>query len=383
MSNRSVSGWLIAIVFLGVLVGIVGGAVTGAIAGYYVVVSRAPLVAEPAAEQIAAPNPAPSQAPAATSITLESNSAVIDTVKKVEPAVVTVVNTLDHPGGGFGSILPTSSGSGVIVDGEGHIITNNHVVEGARTLQVIYQDGSKATADVVGTDPVSDLAVIQVKGQVPAAVPLGDSSSLQLGETVIAIGSPLGNYRGSVTVGVVSGLNRSVEGAQQEGLIQTDAAINHGNSGGPLINLAGQVIGINTLVVRTVSSGDLAEGLGFSIPSNTVQDVSQALITKGRVEYPYIGISYQQVTPQSASEFDLASKEGIVVQAITPGSPAAQAALQPGDIILAIGDSKLDENHTLRSVLFKYKPGDKVQLQIMRDGKTFSVTITLVPRPIS
>ncbi len=385
MTNRSITRWLIAIVFLGILVGIAGGAVMGGLAGYYVVFSRASALA-PTPRVDALPITAsptqviPAQPASQTNLTLKSDSAIIDAVKKVEPAVVTVINRLQAQSSPFSRIAPTASGSGVIIDQQGHIITNNHVVEDARQLEVIYTDGTTADARLVGADPISDLAVIQVD-KVPAFAPLGDSSALQLGEMVIAIGSPLGNYRGSVTVGVVSGLNRSVEGTQQEGLIQTDAAINHGNSGGPLINLLGQVIGINTLVVRDTTSGDVAEGLGFSIPSETVQSVSQQLIAKGRVDYPFIGISYDQITPQTAGEFNLPSRYGLLVSQITPGSPAAQAGLRVNDIILSIDGKNIDETHPLRSILFRYKVGDKIKLQVMRSGQTAEMEIVLVARP--
>ncbi len=384
MSNRSLVGWLIAIVFLGILVGIVGGGIMGALAGYYIVVNRVQAVA-PTAEVAALPltatptaaNPAPGSSQ--TNLTLQSTSAVIDAVKKVEPAVVTVINKLQSQGG-FSRVTPTASGSGIIIDQQGHIITNNHVVDGAQSLEVIYQDGSTIAAKLVGADVVSDLAVIQVD-KVPAFAPLGDSNALQLGETVVAIGSPLGNYRGSVTVGVVSGLNRSVEGTTQEGLIQTDAAINHGNSGGPLINLLGQIVGINTLVVRDTTSGDVAEGLGFSIPSETVKMVSQQLIAKGRVDYPFIGISYTQITPQMAGEYNLPSRYGLVVGTVTSGSPAAQVGIRQNDIVLSLDGKKIDENNPLRTILFKYKIGDKVKLEVLRGGQTITVEITLVGRP--
>jgi 2-alkenal reductase len=374
MSNRPISAWLVAILFSGVLVGIVGGGLMGGVVGYYTVMNRTPVIAQPIVSQ-------PIAAPAVTNLTVNENSAVIDAAKKVEPAVVTVINTLQHPFTPFSRITPEASGSGVIIDEQGRIITNNHVVEGASKLDVIFQDGSKAQATVVGTDPVTDLALIQVGGKVPAAAPLGDSKALQLGETVIAIGSPLGSYRGSVTVGVVSGLNRSVAGTSQEGLIQTDAAINNGNSGGPLVNLSGQVVGINTLVVRNTNSGDVAEGLGFSIPSNTVRAVSEQLIARGKVDYPFIGISYQEITPQSASENNLPSREGVIVTDVTPGSPAANAGVRQNDIVLAIDDNKLDEEHSLRAILFRYKVGDQVTLQVLHDGQTVTVKVTLVARP--
>jgi serine protease Do len=390
MSNRSIAGWLIAIVFLGVLVGIIGGGLTGGLVGYYALLNRAPVIAPAAATaQSVSMNPSSSSNPSATAappagtnLTVNEDSAIIDTVKKVEPAVVTVINTLDHPAVPFGQqVAPTASGSGVIIDAQGHIITNNHVVDGAQRLDVIFADGSKAQAQIVGTDPVSDLAVIQVSAKVPAAAPLGDSNALQLGERVIAIGSPLGSYRGSVTVGVVSGLNRTVDGTNQEGLIQTDAAINHGNSGGPLVNLSGQVVGINTLVVRDTSSGDIAEGLGFAIPSNTVRDVSQQLIASGKIDYPFIGIGYTQNNPQTAGALNLSATGGVIVQDVTPGSPAADAGLQPNDIVLAIDGNNIDQDHSLRSILFKYRIGDQVTLQVQRGSQTLSVKLTLVARP--
>ncbi|MGB8647918.1 MAG: trypsin-like peptidase domain-containing protein [Anaerolineae bacterium] len=385
MTNRAISGWLFAIIFLGILVGIVGGGVMGALAGYYVVTTRTPVVAAIPIATATLTSAIPTQAssPASsgqTNLTLTSDSAIIDAVKKVEPAVVTVINKLQAQSSPFSQISPMASGSGVIIDQQGHIITNNHVVEGARELDVIYTDGTMAQARLVGADPISDLAVIQVD-KVPAFAPLGDSNALQLGETVIAIGSPLGNYRGSVTVGVISGLNRSVQGTQQEGLIQTDAAINHGNSGGPLINLLGQVVGINTLVVRDTTSGDVAEGLGFSIPSEIVRDVSQQLIVGGKVEYPFIGISYDQITPQTAGEFNLPSRYGLLISQVTPGSPAAQVGLHTHDIILSIDGKNIDETHPLHSILFKYKVGDKIKLQVMRGAQTFTVDIVLVARP--
>ncbi len=396
MSNRSITGWLIAIVFLGVLVGIVGGGLMGGLVGYYVVLNRAPVVA-PVVETVqpVSANPGPSSnsnlnanpnptaaPPAVTNLTVTEDSAIIDTVKKVEPAVVTVINTLDHPSAPFGQqVSPTASGSGVIIDEQGHIITNNHVVDGAQRLDVIFADGSKAQAQIVGTDAVSDLAVIQVNAKVPAAAPLGDSSALQLGETVVAIGSPLGSYRGSVTVGIVSGLNRTVDGTNQEGLIQTDAAINHGNSGGPLVNLAGQIIGINTLVVRDTSNGDVAEGLGFAIPSNTVHDVSQQLIAHGKIDYPFIGISYAENNPQRAGALNLSAPGGVIVQQVTPGSPAANAGLRTNDIVLAIDDNPIDQDHSLRAILFKYRIGDQVTLKVQRGSQTLSVKLTLIARP--
>ncbi len=280
MFRRSISGCLIAIVFLGVLVGIAGGGVLGGVVGYYAASNRASATTTSASAELAAAQ-SPAHSSAVSSLSVTEDSAVIDVVKKAEPAVVTVESTMQTQSRRFGTTLATAEGSGVIIDAQGHIVTNAHVVQGAQQIAVIFNDGTKVSATLVGADSNNDVAVLRVSGKVPAYLLLGNSSAVQLGETVIAIGNPLGNYQGSVTAGVVSGLNRSVQGSGLAGLIQTDAAFNHGDSGGPLLNLSGQVVGINTLVVQSTDSGDLAQGLGFAIPSNTVSTVARQLIAQG------------------------------------------------------------------------------------------------------
>jgi 2-alkenal reductase len=317
-----------------------------------------------------------------TNITLKEESAVIDAVRKAKPAVVTVINQLQSRRSPFGgSIAPTASGSGVIIDPKGYIITNNHVVSGERNLTVIFADGSKADASLVGADSVTDLAVLKVNGNVPAAVQFGDSSALEPGQTAIAIGSPLGDFRGTVTVGVVSALNRQV--GRMQGLIQTDAAINNGNSGGPLINSLGQVIGINTLVVRSTGEGNVAEGLGFAIPSNLVREITAQLIAKGQIERPYIGITYQEVDPQVASAMNLGTNRGAVISQVEAGSPGGKAGLQEGDVITALDSQKVDPDHPLQSILFTHKVGDTVSLTVLRNGKEIQIKLTLGLRPAS
>lgn len=376
--SRSSNGWIVVLVLLGIMLGVIGGGVMGGLVGMYVARNSPAQNIAPVPQEIKSVSTG--QAPAVTNLTVNSSSEVIDTVRKVEPAVVTVVTNLTVNGSGtFGQAQ--ASGSGVIISQDGHIITNNHVVEGANSVFVIYSDGTRVDATIVGTDPLTDVAVLKVNGNVPAFLPFGDSSALQLGESVIAIGSPLGNYRGSVTVGVVSGLNRKVEGTQQENLIQTDAAINHGNSGGPLINLAGQVVGINTLVVRDSVGGAPAEGLGFSVPSNTVRSVAEQLISRGKIEYPFIGISYTEVTPQLAGEMNLTTKNGVIITQVTSGSPAATAGVQNRDVVTAIDNSPIDENNSLRSLLFKYRVGDSITLTVERGGQTLQMKVTLVARP--
>jgi len=352
--------------------GTIGGAVVGGVAGY--AVSRSPISEAP-----------PAASPQTSQLRVESNSAVVEAVRQTKPAVVTVVNTLASQRSVTGAAR--ASGSGVIIDERGYIVTNHHVVEDARSLEVIFHDGRRAPAQLVGTDEFSDLAIIKVDEPVPAVAPLGDSATLQAGETVIAIGSPLGDFKGTVTVGVVSAVNRNVElgpGYVMEGLVQTDAAINHGNSGGPLVNLKGQVVGINTLVVRGSGNvmfgvGDTAEGLGFAVPSNTVKTVTEQLITTGKVSRPYLGIRYKMV-PLSKDD---SAAWGAQVVSVEPGEPAARAGLRQGDVIVALGGEPFTEDAPLVNRLMKHQPGDSVQLAIRRDGGEQTVTVTLGSRPES
>lgn len=365
------------VVLLAVLVGVVGGGLMGGLAGYYVSRFTAPatLASSPIA-MVQETIGGPSASPATANVVLKEDSAVVDAVRKVKPAVVTVMNTMLPRRTFFGgSVSPTASGSGVIIDQKGYVVTNNHVVEGARTLQVIFADGSKANATLVGTDAILDIAVIKVDGQVPAVAQFGDSNALEPGQVAIAIGSPLGDFRGTVTVGVVSALNRNV--SRQYGLIQTDAAINSGNSGGPLVNALGQVIGINTLVVRSSNSGNIAEGLGFAIPSNQVSVITNQLITNGKVEHPYLGVSAQDLTPQIARTLNLGTLEGAVVTLVDPTSPAGQAGLQEEDVITAINGQKINQEYPFIRALLAHKPGETVTLTILRDGKTMQLKLTL------
>lgn len=308
-------------------------------------------------------------------------TAVTQAVQAVSPAVVTVVGTVPGQSTFFGqSGDATVSGSGFFISDQGYVLTNNHVVEGTKEVKIILADGTEETATVVGTDRYSDIAVLKADGTVPAVAKLGDSSLLQPGETVIAIGSPLGDFKNTVTEGVVSATGRSIDsgqGYQVEGLIQTDAAINHGNSGGPLVNLAGEVIGINTMIVRSSGNGDVAEGLGFAIPVNTAQEVSKQLLTNGYVSRPFMGINYQAISPDFAAMYNLPVQWGIYVQNVAADSPANTAGLKKGDIIDSLNGTKLDATHQYLNMLYQLKPGDKVTLGVMRDGKEISIDITL------
>lgn len=313
--------------------------------------------------------------------TTDIETSITQSVQKVGPAVVTVVGTVLGQETFFGPTGDqTVSGTGFFISDQGYILTNNHVVEGTQEVNIILSDGTEQTATLVGTDLYSDIAVLKTDGDVPAVARLGNSDVLKPGESVIAIGSPLGNFKNTVTVGVVSATGRSIDtgnGYQIEDLVQTDAAINHGNSGGPLVNLAGEVIGVNTLVVRNTNSGDVAEGLGFAIPVNTAQAVAQQIIEKGYFARPYMGISFQPINPDIAKRYDLPAQWGVYITRVVENSPASQAGLQAGDIITKLGEISIDDTNSYVNALFEYKPGDQITLEVVRDNGTVQVGITL------
>lgn len=313
--------------------------------------------------------------------TTDIETAITQAVQNVGPAVVTVVATIPGQQTFFGPTGDqTSTGSGVFISSDGYVLTNNHVIEGAQQIQVIFADGSQQDATLVGTDQYSDLAVLSVKASVPAVATLGNSDALNPGETVIAIGSPLGDFKNTVTVGVISATGRSIDtglGYTIDGLIQTDAAINQGNSGGPLVNLAGEVIAINTLIIRSSGSGTVAEGLGFAIPINTARAVADQIIQNGHVSRPYLGISLQPITPRVAAIYRLPVQYGVYITDVASNSPASQAGLQVGDIITGIDNTTLDETHAYINTLFQYSAGDTVTLTVMRNGKQIKVQVTL------
>ncbi len=310
----------------------------------------------------------------------EIDSMVTKVVEQIEPAVVTVRGTIPGYQTLFGTTSPSQvSGSGFIVSTDGFIVTNNHVIEDASDIYVILSDGTEWEAQLVSRDIFADLAVLKVDGEMPAVAPLGDSDTLKPGETVIAIGSPLGTFRNSVTRGVISATGRSLdtgEGYSMENLIQTDAAINSGNSGGPLVNLAGEVIGVNTLVVRGGTSAS-AEGLGFAIPSNIAAFISEQIIQNGYFARPYLGIGIQNIDPAIARRYDLAVEWGAYVTEVALNGPAAQAGLRANDIITRIGDVAIDEDTTYLNALFNYLPGDRVEIEYYRRGVVSTIFVEL------
>lgn len=280
-----------------------------------------------------------------------------------------------------------SSGSGFIVSTDGYILTNHHVVEGARRLVVTLGDGSRYDAKLVGTDPLLDLALLKIDpgGKALPALPLGDSDRLEVGEWVIAIGNPV-ELENTVTVGVVSGKGRQLEVGSLDPalarLIQTDAAINFGNSGGPLLDAAGTVVGINTAILRGRVLSPLVEGIGFAIPINEARAAAEQLRTRGSVERGYLGIQMnpEDITEEAREYYRLPDRNGVIVAGVEPGTPAADAGLERGDIIRKVNGEPVKNSRDLLDRIASRRPGERVDLEVLREGRTFEVTVTLGSR---
>lgn len=268
-----------------------------------------------------------------------------------------------------------SGGSGVIVDKEGYILTNNHVIEGTDKVKVRLADGREFVATVKGQDSRTDLAVLHIKAKdLPVAV-LGDSDKLEVGEWAIAIGSPFG-LEHTVTVGVISAKGRSGLGTgTYEDFVQTDASINPGNSGGPLINIDGEVIGINAMIIQP------GTGIGFAIPINTAKQILNDLIKTGKVVRPWLGISVQELTPEMMEHFKVKEKEGVLVGQVYPNTGAEKAGLASGDIIKAVDDKAVVSVNELVKEVQKKKVGQKLKLSIVRDGKPMTIEVTTSEMP--
>ncbi len=286
------------------------------------------------------------------------------------------------------SLTLYSEGSGVIyttADGKGYIVTNNHVISGAAKVKVILASGQTIAAKVVGKDSTSDLAVLSIDSKyVTQTASFGDSSSLQSGQTVIAIGSPEGSeYASTVTQGIISSPSRTITyNSNQMTVIQTDAAINSGNSGGALVNSDGQVIGINSMKLSSSSSGDSVEGMGFAIPSNEVVTIVNQLVKKGKITRPQLGIKVAAIAELNSyykKQLGISTslKKGLYVASVTSGSAAASAGIKKGDVITAADGKTVNDVATLHSILYSHNVGDKVKITVNRNGKTMTFTVTL------
>jgi serine protease Do len=344
-------------------------------------------------------------------IEVTEDSATIDVVKEVSPAVVSVVVTKELqniynltgpdifdfwnfngslPQGGTKEKKEVGGGTGFVIDESGLILTNKHVVSDEQAeYSVVFNDGKKYEAKVVGRDTINDIAVLKIEANDLAVVELGDSDKIQIGETVIAIGNALGEYRNTVTRGVVSGVNRSIvagdnSGASEllENVIQTDAAISPGNSGGPLLNLGGQVVGINTAINLQ------GQSLGFAIPVNQAKTVIDSVKKYGKIVRPWLGVRYIQLNSEIAKANNLKYEYGALILrgqgtqelAVVPSSPADKAGLVENDIILEVNGKKLSEENSLVQEVSKFQPGDEITLKIFHDGSEKTIKVKLEER---
>jgi S1-C subfamily serine protease len=319
---------------------------------------------------------------------IDESSAVISAVDNVMPAVVTIAST--SGGGLFGGGGASGVGSGFVYDANGWILTNRHVVDGADKLTVQLNDTRVFDAKVVGIDTLTDLAIVKIDAKELTAAPLGSSGDLEIGQLAIAIGNPLGNFRNTVTTGVVSGLGRQIQAGdtsdtsseQLNNLIHTDAAINPGNSAGPMIDSSGQVIAINTAVSNN------AQGIGFAIPVDVAKPIMQQAVAGKPISRPWIGVYYQPITKQLASDKNLPVDEGVLIEppregtpAVFPGSPAEKAGLTDGDVVVAVDGRKLDMTHDLSALILPHEPGDTITLRVLRSDSTTELRVTLGTLP--
>ena len=324
------------------------------------------------------------QRPAAVADRVPEDEPVARVASQVEPSVVQV-NVRATQSTPFGQTQEQEGlGSGVIYRQDGYIVTNNHVVAGASEVNIAFADGSTETGEVVGADTSTDLAVVRVERKDLPAATFSGRDALVPGQLAVAIGSPSG-YQSTVTSGVISGLNREIPEQLARGdrslvdLIQTDAAISPGNSGGALVDRDGQVVGINVAYLPPAETG--AANIGFAIPSDTAISVADQLIETGEAVQPFVGITPTDLTPETARRFDLGVESGVVVTEVSPGSPAESAGVRTEDIVTAIDDRTILDSGDLFGALREYQPGDSVTLTVVRDGDERTFDVTLDERP--
>jgi S1-C subfamily serine protease len=303
---------------------------------------------------------------------------LVNAVDKVGKSVVNIASVRMLQDQLFRVFPVEGVGSGVVIDEKGYILTNYHVIDDAERLKVTLTDGRVLRGRVVGSDEVTDLAVIKVEAEQPLpAAELGDSDGLKAGQIVMAIGNPFGLTGGpAVTAGIISSLNRSIQARSGVlELIQTDAAINPGNSGGPLVNTKGQVVAINT------ANMPYAQGIGFAVPVNTAKSILKELIEKGRVTRPWIGVASMKVTPQLARYYGLPASEGALIAQVEPYSPADDAGLRKGDIIEGIDGNRIEDPTQIASHVRKKQVNDQLTLTVNRYGRQLQVSIQVDERP--
>lgn len=324
-------------------------------------------------------------------VVIDQQTAVANVAKKVGPSVVSIVSSTSSidPYTGQASMMKDGAGTGIVMTKDGLIMTNKHVVEGGQNFNVYTSDNTEyKNAKILAVDPSNDIAFLKIDAKDLVPAELGDSDKVEVGQSVVAIGNALGQFQNTVTTGVISGKSRPITTSGANGgsetltnLFQTDAAINPGNSGGPLVDIEGKVIGINTAVAGN------AEGIGFAIPINDAKNVLNSVVKTGKIIRPYIGVRFITLNEEISKANNLSSNKGALIYArgnqlaVIPGSPADKAGLVEGDIILKIDGTEISETNSISSVIAKKKPGDKVEVVYIRDGKQAKTTLTLSEAP--
>ena len=322
-------------------------------------------------------------------VTIDESSAIINVASKAGPAVVRITVEGSVDAGNLGIIPQEGVGSGVIYNSDGWILTNRHVVQGGKTFMVELKDGRVLPGTVYGIDTLTDLAIVKVDATNLPTATIGESDALEVGQLVVAIGSPLGTYSNSVTSGIVSAKGRSIvtDGSSKPltNLIQTDAAINRGNSGGPLLDANGNVVGINTAIATN------SNGIGFAIPIDVARPIMAQAVAGEKLARPYLGIQFVSITRQLADKEKLPVQAGALVggrdqgdqpvPGVQTGTPAAQAGIKDGDIIVSVGGKVIDDGHPLDATLSQFSPGDTVSVEILRGTQRLTLEVTLGTRP--
>ncbi|MFQ5796632.1 MAG: S1C family serine protease [Candidatus Bipolaricaulia bacterium] len=306
---------------------------------------------------------------------------IVDVVDQEGSSVVSVVAEVVTRGAFGRETQGFQSGTGIVMDDQGHILTNNHVIAGASNVTVTTLDGRQLEATIVGGDSSVDVAVLKVEKADLQPAALGDSSELRVGEWVIAIGNALALEGGpTVTLGIVSALGRNVDsqpGVTLYDMIQTDTIINPGNSGGPLLNLKGEVIGMNTAVLR----GDRVEGIGFAISMSTALPIAQQLIENGRILWPWLGVGVQDLDPESAARLGLSIRQGVIIAQVVEDGPAEKAGIKEGDVVMSLDDIETPSVRELLRILRMYRAGDTITAKVVREGNELEFQVNLALRP--